>query len=50
MGFAMGLSIRCDFGQPVCLHLGLCYCIAKEFVWYILFWSLLALGWWLVVV
>ena len=50
MSFSMGLCLRCDFGQPVYLHSGLCSCIAKEFVWYVLFWSLLALGWWLVLV
>ena len=29
---------------------GLCSCIAEEFAWYVLFWSLLAFVWWLVLV
>ena len=47
MNFAMGLCVRCDFGQPVCSHFSLCSCVAKEFVWYDFFWRLLVLGWWL---
>ena len=50
MNFTLGLCVRCVFGQPVCLHSCLCSCITKEFVSYVLFWSLLALGWWLVLV
>ena len=50
MSFVVGLCVRCDFGQPVCLHLGLCSCVAIEFACYVLFWSFLALGWWLVLV
>ena len=50
VSFEMGLCVRCDFGQPVCSHSGLCSCIAGEFVWYILLCNLLALGWWLVLV
>ena len=50
MSFVMGLCVRCDFGRPVCWHLGLCSCVAIEFVWYVFFWSFLALGWWLVLV
>ena len=47
MSFAMGLYVRCDFGQPICLHLGLCSCVTIEFMQYVLSWSFLALGWWL---
>ena len=36
------------FGQPVYLSSGLCSCVAGEFVWYVLLWCLLALGWCLV--
>ena len=50
MSFAMGLCITCDFGQTVCSHSGLYSFVAKEFAWYVLFWSLLALGWWLIFV
>ena len=50
MSFAMGLCVRCDFGQPVCSCSGLCSCVAGEFAWYVLLWNLLALGWWLVLV
>ena len=42
MSFAMGLCVRCDFGQPVCGHSGLCSCVAIEFAWYVLFCSFLA--------
>ena len=48
MNFPMGLCVKCDFVQPVGSHFGLCSCVAKEFAWYVLFWSFLALGWWLV--
>ena len=32
MSFAKGLCVRCDFGQPVCWHLGLCSCVTIEFM------------------
>ena len=48
MSFEKGLWVWCDFWQPVYSCSGLCSCVAGEFVWYILLWNLLALGWWLV--
>ena len=35
-------------GLPEVLNSGLCSCVAGEFVWYVLLWNLLALGWCLV--
>ena len=37
-----------NFGKPVYWSSGLCSCVAGEFVWYVLLWNLLALGWCLV--
>ena len=48
MSFEMGVCVRCDFGQPVCSLSWLCSCIFGEFPWYVLLWTLLGLGWWLV--
>ncbi|KAM9680112.1 uncharacterized protein ACBT57_003737 isoform 1-T1 [Dama dama] len=31
MSFEMGLCVRCDLGQPVCLRSRLCSCVAGEF-------------------
>ena len=36
--------------RPVYWSSGLCSCVAGEFVWYILLWNLLPLGWYLVLV
>ena len=37
-----------NFQLPVCWSSGVCSCVAGEFVWYVLLWNLLALGWCLV--
>ena len=40
--------VWCDFWLPVFLCSGLCSCVVGELAWYVLLWSLLALGWSLV--
>ena len=49
ISFEMSVGLV-DFGQPVYWGSGFCSCVAGEFVWYVLLWSLLALAWCLVLV